>query len=215
MEQVIKELLELKDRISSIILRLQDDLPELTEGDGSVRQISWGKRVSPQFKAGVIWIEEQLGLKADDLMNCMAFETGQTFSPSIKNLAGSSGLGLIQFMSFTHKNMLEKYPQLAKLAPKHSDLAKLSAVEQLSFVYWYFRAFGQDLSAWDLDDIYMAILYPKAIGKPSDWIMPWKYGSLAYKQNSGLDLNKDKKITKAEACAGVRRMATLGQYERG
>lgn len=180
----------------------------------SERTIAWGQKVSVAFKQSVLWIEEQLGLDADKLMNCMAFETGQTFSPKIKNAAGSSGLGLIQFMKATHASMLKQFPNLAKLAPTHADLAKLSDVQQLSFVYFYFKPWG-DLSNWSQEDVYMAILYPKAIGKAADWPMPWKYGSLAYKQNGGLDLNKDKVITKAEAAYGVTRMAKLGEQFRG
>lgn len=179
------------------------------------RQIRWGAKVAPEFKAGVLWIEEQLGLNADFLMPCMHFETGGTFSAKTKNAAGSSGTGLIQFMKATHAGMIKQYPALAKLAPTHVDLAKLTDVQQLSFVYYYFKSFGGDLSKWALEDVYMAILYPAAIGKPLGWAMPWKFGSLAYKQNSGLDLNKDEHITKAEAAAGVQKSFALGEQFMG
>lgn len=36
-------------------------------------------------------------------MAAMAFESGETFSPSIKNAAGSGAVGLIQFMPSTAK----------------------------------------------------------------------------------------------------------------
>ena len=100
-------------------------------------------------------------------------------------------------------------------AASHEALAGLSAVQQLSFVYYYFQAFGKDLGKWSLEDTYMAILYPAAIGKPSNWKMPWAAGSLAYKQNAGLDLNKDSVITKAEAAAGVVKRQALGEQNRG
>jgi hypothetical protein len=169
------------------------------------RQLSWGAKVDDKFKAGVLWIEQQLGLNADLLMNCMAFETGQTFNPAERNRAGSSGTGLIQFMRSTALG----------LGTTVEDLAKMTAVQQLSYVYKYFRKFGADLSSWEQADVYMAILYPAAIGKSLDWQMPWKPGSLAYKQNKGLDLNKDQRITKAEAAAGVFRMAKLGLQHKG
>lgn len=212
MEQalIVERLKDLEERARSLRLELEGQL----EPASALRAIAWGAKVSSQFKSSVLWIEDQLGLNADALMACMAFETGGTFSPSVKNAAGSSGLGLIQFMSFTHKNMLKQFPNLAKIAPTHADLAKLDAVQQLSFVYYYFKPFG-DLSDWSLEDVYMAILYPAAIGKPSDWTMPWKYGELAYKQNAGLDKNKDRKITKAEAAAGVRRQYELGMQFKG
>lgn len=169
------------------------------------RQICWGAKVSLKFKMGVLWIEEQLQLPADYLMACMAFESAGTFSPSIKNAAGSGAVGLIQFMPATAK----------RWGLTTAQLAAMDAVKQLSYVYHYFKAFGNDLSQWSLEDCYMAILFPKAIGKEPSWPMPWKYGSIAYRQNAGLDLNKDRVITKAEAAAGVRRLYALGQQFKG
>lgn len=209
-EVMLQQLRRIRAEVDSFILALEGKLPE-AEG----REIAWGDKVSTQFKAGVIWIEEKLGLNADHLMACMAFETGGTFRADIKNAAGSSGLGLIQFMKATHAGMVKKYPSLAKVAPTHADLAKLSAHQQLTFVYYYFLSYRGDYSQMTLEDIYMTILFPKAVGKPNDWAMPWKYGELAYKQNVGLDKNKDKTITKAEASAGVQRMLALGLQQKG
>lgn len=209
--ELIAGLRQIREAINALLLQAENKLPELD----NARPIAWGKKVDPAFKAGVLWIEEQIGLNADNLMACMAFETGGTFSPGVKNAAGSSGLGLIQFMKATHASMLKTYPSLEKLAPTHADLAKLSGVQQLSFVYFYFKQFGNDFQSWSLEDTYMAILFPKAIGKANDWPMPWKYGQLAYKQNAGLDLNKDHVITKAEAAAGVRRMLQIGLQQKG
>lgn len=211
MEQVINELKAAKELINRVLLQLEGHLPELEDG----RLIAWGKKVPADFKAGVLWIEQQLGLNADYLMACMAFETGGTFDPAIKNMAGSSGLGLIQFMKSTHTAMVRDNSTLRQLAPNHSDLARLSALQQLSFVYYYFKQFGSDFSDWTVEDVYMAILFPRAIGKAPDWPMPWKYGELAYKQNSGLDLNKDRTITKAEAAAGVTKKLALGLQQKG
>lgn len=207
------DVVALRELANSILLRLDAILePESFPDIG--REIAWGKKVDASFKAGVLWIEEQLGLPADLLMNCIAFETGQTFRADIKNLAGSSGLGLIQFMAATYASMVKQFPNLRAVAGSHAALAQLTPTQQLTFVYYYFKPWG-DLSAWSQEDVYMAILYPKAIGKPADWVMPWKYGELAYKQNAGLDLDKDRKITKREAAAGVLRMAKLGEINKG
>lgn len=175
--------------------------PDIT----TTRKLLWGSKVSPQFKAGVLWIEQQIGLNADFLMCCIAFETGQTFDPAKKNAAGSSGTGLIQFMGYTAKNM----------GTSVEALARMTDVQQLGYVYKYFRAFGDDFKHWTLEDVYMAILYPAAIGKPLGWHMPWPKGKLAYKQNRGLDRNKDGVITKSEAASGVQRMAELGKQYIG
>lgn len=201
---------QVKQDLRRIISAAQSALAELEDRDNgaiavSSRQLVWGEKVSTKFKAGVIWIEDQISLDADNLMACIAFETGTTFDPAERNKAGSSGTGLIQFMSFTAKN----------LGTTTSALAQMTAVRQLSYVYKYFCQFGRDFSGWSLEDTYMAILFPKAIGKSNDWPMPWKYGKIAYRQNAGLDLNKDRVITKGEASTGVRRMLKLGKQFRG
>jgi len=215
MEAIRAELEEFKRDVNLWV----DELIAVTKGADeevvSQRTICYGAQVSPEFKAAVLWIEAQLGLSADNLMACMAFETGGTFSPSVKNAAGSSGTGLIQFMAATYTGMVKAYPVLKNVAASHEALGRLDAVKQLTFVYYYFKAFGSNLAGWSLEDTYMAILFPKAIGKPLSWAMPWAAGSLAYKQNAGLDLNKDKVITKAEAAAGVQKRLILGNQLKG
>jgi hypothetical protein len=178
----------------------------------SARRICFGSRVSPEFRAGVLWIQEQLGLNPDFLMACMAFETGGTFSPSIKN-PQSSATGLIQFMDATTKAMAERYPELASFAPnkRSSDLAKLTAVQQLSWVYYYFKGFGSNLARWELEDTYMAILLPSMIGKPLDTPMNWN--TSAYRVNRGLDLDRNGTVTKREATGGIRRLYAQGMTE--
>lgn len=207
MEQdaIIVRLKEINNLVEGLLDILQPKVQLAEVKDSTRRKIRWGAKVTSSFRESVFWIEDQLGLNADLLMSCMAFETGGTFSPSVKNAAGSSGTGLIQFMAATAKNMGTTVDELAKMTPER----------QLGYVYRYFKPFGSDLSKWSLEDIYMAILYPRAIGKPLDWCMPWTYGSLAYKQNSGLDLNKDRQITKAEAAAGVRKRYELGAQFMG
>lgn len=164
---------------------------------GAPGPICWGAKVSSDFRASVLWIEGQLGLKANFLMPCMAFETGLTFSPSKKNPA-SSATGLIQFMDAT----------AAQLKTTTAALALMSPVQQLGYVYKYFKAFGGDLSAWDLADTYMAILLPNMIGEPLDAEMKWS--SRAYAANKGLDLDKDGNITKREAVKRVFDLYKLG-----
>lgn len=206
--EIIAALKRIRNDVDGLLVQLEPREPQIAvvvETPVVLRPLLWGARVTTTFKAGVLWIEEQIGLSADNLMCCMAFETGQSFSPAQKNLAGSSGTGLIQFMR----------PTAIGLGTTVEDLAKMTAERQLGFVYRYFKQFGDDFSKWSLEDTYMAILYPAAIGKPNEWAMPWKFGQIAYRQNAGLDLNKDQKITKAEAAAGVRRMAEVGKQYRG
>lgn len=133
------------------------------------------------------WTQEQV----DHLVQCMAFETGGTFSPTIKNMAGSGATGLIQFMPATAKG----------LGTTTEALTKMTAVEQLAYVERYFIPYHKRTKT--LSDMYMAILMPKYIGYAEEAIL-FNDPSKAYTQNRGLDLNRDGRITKAEATHRVR-----------
>lgn len=74
----------------------------------------------------------------------------------------------------------------------------MSALDQLDYVKKYFQNSGINDNASDLGDLYMAVLWPRAIGKPDDYVL-FSSGSIQYDQNSGLDFNGDGMITKAEA----------------
>ena len=164
-------------------------------------KIAWGAKVSPEFKAKVIKICKNLDISPDHLMTCMAFETGETFRPDIKNGAGSSGIGLIQFMAQTAKDVL-------KTSTK--ELAAMSAVKQLDYVENYFKNIQRVHTQLNsLEAVYFAILDSNGIGKADDVIM-FKDGTKEYKGNKGLDKNKDKKITVGEVAVTIRKMYTKG-----
>jgi hypothetical protein len=162
------------------------------------RPIAWGAKVSQTFRDRVWWIADTLGLNPDDLMACMAWESGRSFSASVKNMAGSGATGLIQFMSSTAKG----------LGTTTAALASMSAEDQLRYVYAYFRPFSGRLKT--LSDVYAAILWPKAVGQPDDYVMFQGTASVAYRQNAGLDTNKDAKVTKAETSAKLYAMRAEG-----
>ncbi|MFJ5538558.1 hypothetical protein [Vreelandella titanicae] len=158
--------------------------------------LPWGAKVDDAFIDKLFEICERMGWGpdlADDLMGCMAFESARTFSPSIKNQAGSSGRGLIQFMEATARD----------LDTTTNDLAQMSATEQLEYVYAYFTKYRWHERVRCLEDMYMAILMPKYISSPLGTIL-FNDGTKAYTQNRGLDADQDGRITKAEAAAKVR-----------
>jgi len=96
-------------------------------------------------------------------------------------------------------------PETARsLGTTTAELAQMSQTEQLVYVEKYFDQFGYRLSGGNLDDIYMAVLWPKAIGKPDGYVL-FRRGTVAYRQNSGLDHNEDGTISKYEAATKVRR----------
>ena len=127
----------------------------------------------------------------------MSFETAGTFDPAQKNYQGSGATGLIQFMPKTAKG----------LGTSTEELSKMTRTEQLKYVDKYFSNKG--IEGGNLDDLYMSILFPVAVGKPDNFVLFGEgaiegYRGTAYEQNSGLDLNRDGSITKAEAAAKVR-----------
>lgn len=156
-----------------------------------VKPIAWGGKVSPDFRNRVRWIADDLNMPEEGaswLMACMAFESAETFSPSIRNAAGSGATGLIQFMPRTAEG----------LGTTTAALASMTAEDQLNYVYKYFRPYRGRLNV--LSDVYMAILWPAAIGKPENHILWTKDARpTTYRQNAGLDVNRDGAITKGEA----------------
>lgn len=167
------------------------------------RPIAWGSKVSPVFRERIWWIADTLRLDPDHLMACIAFESGRSFSSSVRNAAGSGATGLIQFMPST----------AVSLGTTTQKLAVMTAEDQLNYVYKYFRHYAGRLN--NLGDVYMAILWPKGVGQPDSYVL-WEQGKqpTTFRQNSGLDLNKDKKITREECLVKIKAILKEGQLPK-
>lgn len=168
------------------------DVEEISTTSGAGRQLAWGQKVSAEFRDAVFELASHLQIEPDYLMAVMAFESAETFRSDIKNMAGSGATGLIQFMPATARG----------LGTTTEALAAMTAVEQLDWVRRYFKPYqGRMLT---LSDLYMAVLWPRAIGKPDNYVL-WSKATkpTTYAQNKGLDANKDGSITKQEAAAKV------------
>ena len=139
------------------------------------------------FKAKVKSISVQLGIEPDWLMTVMYAES--RINPAAYN-ATSGASGLIQFM-----------PSTAQwLGTTTAALRAMTNVEQLDYVYKYFKNLGVSGKMKSVYDLYLATFFPAALGKPNDWVMETSELS-AYKiasQNQIIDLNKDGKITVGE-----------------
>ncbi|MBN9560086.1 MAG: transglycosylase SLT domain-containing protein [Alphaproteobacteria bacterium] len=159
-------------------------------------RIAWGRSVEPGFKQAVLQMCERLTVDPNFLMACMAFETGQSFRPDKVNPV-SGATGLIQFMPSTAN----------ALGTTTADLAGMTAVQQIASVEEYFSPYAGKLNT--LSDVYMAILWPKAVGKPESYIL-FEAPSKAYLQNQGLDSNNDGHVTKAEAVARPQQQLIAG-----
>jgi hypothetical protein len=169
---------------------------------GDCKELIWSSKLSTGALQKVKHIVEKLGgpkSMADDLMACMAWESGETFSPSIKNGAGSGATGLIQFMPKTASG----------LGTSVDRLTKMSVMEQLDWVYAYFKPYRGRLK--NLGDLYMSILWPRGIGQPDSYVLWEKLKSpTTFRQNAGLDVNRDGKVTRGECLAKVNE-----KYQRG
>lgn len=162
--------------------------------------LAWGARVSPAFRDKVRAMAGRLQYsEPSDFMTCMAWESGRSFDPAKKNLAGSGATGLIQFMPATAQGLGTSTAALAAMTPE----------QQLDFVEKYFRPYTGKLH--NLADLYMVILWPKAVGKPLEYVL-WERGAMptTYRQNAGLDANRDGAITKAECAAKLYAMKAEG-----
>ena len=146
------------------------------------------------FMASVETVSSNLGIPSEDLLRAMHFETGGTFSTSIKNPTGSA-TDLIQFVEPTAKS----------LGTSTAELAKMTREEQMVYVEKYLTPYKGRMK--DFGDIYMAIHLPVAIGKSNDYVIydNQTLRTRAYKQNKGLDANKDGKVTKGEAVTRASR----------
>ncbi len=165
--------------------------------------VAYGRNVSAEFIAEVRAICRRINWTDDHvnwLMACIAFESARTFSPSIKSPV-SSATGLIQFMDATARH----------LGTTTDALAKMTAVEQLKYVELYFKPYASKIKS--IDDMYMAILWPSAIGQHPDSIL-WNKDSRFYSPNKALDKKSLGFISKSMAADQVKKLLKLGLTSR-
>lgn len=164
------------------------------------RAIPWGAKVRPELLASVQGMVKALAWRPEQdghVLTAFAFETAETFDPAIRNKAGSGAAGLIQWTTVAAVEQGLTVDQIAQL----SDL------EQVELARRYFERRHPE-RIHTLDDLYMAILWPVAVGQAPDYVLAMN--PRQYRLNSGLDVNRDGKITKNEAAALVRRKMEKG-----
>jgi len=154
----------------------------------------WGNKVSCAFRKKVIkickdlWKEDYLEM-ANNLMAIMAWETGETFSPSIKN-PNSSATGLVQFIESTARS----------LGTTTHELANMIDLKQLYYVKKYFSELKN--KKIEFVDLYLHVIFPASVGKDDDHVVFSEKGEgldksdknydlriAAYKINKGFDTN--------------------------
>jgi hypothetical protein len=179
------------------------------------------------FRDRVFWMAGPDGLDmpkngASWLMACMAWESNETFSADVRNMAGSGATGLIQFMPSTALPFFYSADQIKRMtegekriygARATARLAAMTPEDQLNYVFRYFKPWKGRLK--NLGDVYMAILWPGGVGQPDTYVL-WNKDTrpTTYRQNAGLDINKDGRITRAECLVKVTEKLNRG-FEPG
>ncbi len=137
----------------------------------------------------ILSIEQRLNFPALSLVRSIAFETGGSFSTSIKN-STSGAVGLIQFLESTAEG-LEK--------GLYKRLPSMSVTEQLVYVEKYFQQFLKIYKASPKDDfdVYALMLHPPLYNQPDNTVFAVQ-GTKRYDWNKGFDLDHNGTITKGE-----------------
>lgn len=151
----------------------------------------------PDFNRKLEKIAKELGVRKEDLIAIFKQESGLDHT-AVNKMSGATGL--IQFMPDT----------AASLGTTTAELRKMSAVQQLDYVYMYFKKVGVR-PGMKLGDLYMAVFMPKYVGSPDNTVLGQAgakgFSGKVYDQNRGLDKNKDGKITVADVKQSVERFA--------
>ena len=148
----------------------------------------------PAFEEKVRQVSRELNIAPEWLMAVIYAEL--RFDASISNHKGSGALGLIQFMPTTLKSM--------DVTP--AQLQNLNHTEQLDFTQRYLQNIMDHTRPFEsLTDLYLAILYPKALGEDYCYTL-YAQPTENYKQNSGLDEDKDGRVTVQDVDRRLKRI---------
>lgn len=135
------------------------------------------------FETKVRDVAARLDVPPEWLMAVMFSES--RFDAKATNFKGSGAVGLIQFMP----------PTAVELGTSCWKIKDMTHEEQLEYVYQYMDSKKKQYGSYQsLTDFYLGILYPKAIGQEPCYVM-YSKPSKMYKQNVGLDVNKDGHVT--------------------
>ncbi len=145
-----------------------------------------------EFLTRVSDIAARLGIDPDWLMIVMKMESN--IDPAAVNRV-TNATGLIQFMPLT----------AAGLGTSCTALKAMSNIEQLDFVYKYFKPYAGRLKS--VTDLYLVTFFPVALGKPDNYILQTdslRAATIA-RQNPIFDLDKSDSITVAEFKTSILR----------
>lgn len=148
----------------------------------------------PAFEYKVREVAKRLDIPPEWLMSVMYSES--RFNAGAANFKGSGAIGLIQFMPITAKDM----------GTSVHYLKQLGHIDQMEYVYRYLQAVRQKYGEYKtLTDLYLAVLYPRAREGEMCYSL-YENPTKAYKQNIGLDEDKDGRVTVNDIDKRMRRV---------
>lgn len=151
----------------------------------------------PDFNSKLQKVADSLGVDKAHLIAIMKAESGM--DPAAVNKQ-SGATGLIQFMPRTAES----------LGTTTAELRSMSAVDQLDYVYRYFKMVGVK-PGMDAGDLYMAVFMPKYVGAPDNTVLGQSgasgFSGKVYAQNASLDKDRDGEITVSDVKSRVARYA--------
>ncbi|RMG55109.1 MAG: lytic transglycosylase domain-containing protein [Bacteroidetes bacterium] len=151
-----------------LIERAAHHVPDTALFAHHIRRISAELDIPPEWLMAVIYHESR-------------------FDPAVRNRRGSGATGLIQFMVPAVKDLNDRLGTHYYMR----DIRAMSAIEQLDLVQAYLETVQERYGGFDsLTELYLAILFPKALSAESGGTL-FASPSRAYRQNIGLDENRD------------------------
>lgn len=146
------------------------------------------------FTRGIQAMAQNLGVPTSWIMAVIYSES--KFNSRVFNYKGSGAVGLIQFMPETAR----------ELGISSLELSQMSPSQQLPYVQAYFEKVRERYGPYKgLADFYLAVLYPKARQQDPCYALYAK-PSKAYRQNSGLDENRDGIVTVSDIDLRMKRL---------
>ena len=159
-------------------------------------------QTSESFRQRLVEAADEIGTDPDYLATVIAFESGGTFSPSVRNPT-SGCVGLIQFCSQAAQRAAEDASMSMPGKDAEDWLAQMTGEEQLRYVVSYFQRLSGGRRPLTVEQTYLLIFAPNfAFASPSS--VAYASPSTAYNQNKGMDGDKDGKITVADISSRIR-----------
>lgn len=143
------------------------------------------------FIAKIKQVASNLKIEPDWLMAIIHFESAGTFSPSITNSLGYTGL--IQFGTAA----------ASQIGTTTAKLRAMTAVQQLDYVEKYYKSWYSILkikAPQSYIDTYLITFFPAAVNKGLDFVIQAKgiSAQAIAKANPIFDINKNNQVTVAE-----------------